>query len=146
MYTEEKPPIDEVLVHYGVKGMKRGVRKVEGSSDARARIHENAANKQPVSKSGSSWNPSARAVAVSERLKAMRVKKVSELGSTSAVKTRDGRIVKDPRNPTDSEYMSMNPIDRKKADPAIGARIEKKMRERLKRNPNDSVANEYLNS
>lgn len=39
MFTEEKPPLDE-LVHYGVKGMKRGVRKKRKETPQQRRSRE----------------------------------------------------------------------------------------------------------
>lgn len=151
MYTTEKPPLDE-LMHYGVKGMKRGVRKKETPQQKRARqLHERVQREQgrtPGTKLKSASAPPGVAKKM-QKLQSLKSTKLSQLNKRDerdmSPKAKLDAIWKKPKGSTtraDVEFMLKNDPNYNDGGPKRPRDAE--MVKRLRKNPNDAAAKEYL--
>jgi hypothetical protein len=137
MFTEKKPSIEVVnfLAHYGVVGMKRGVRKLE---ELNARDERDAVKPESSGKRG--WSDAARIAALATRLKNLLGLRLSDLDGLQ------GSDSFGPKLPWSDEEVFNKGTSQMNMSLAQRTIYKQRMVARLKKNPNDEMANDYLNN
>lgn len=149
MFTGEKPPLEE-LAHYGVKGMKRGVRKSRYDQESQ---HERVMREQGRSSGNIKDNPGEKKTPTApirvtkglQKIQALKSQPVSQVSgspeqkrATAVSKLQSGKPM------SDQDILYLSPKDRKKVPKQRLAEFNRTMQNRYKQNPKDKEAYEYL--